>query len=331
MRWGPPADPRRWVRRAASLSALALALGALPLLLPPALLLGGALDLARGARLARVRTALMVAALVVAEALGVLAAAGVWVRWRLDGDLEAWLTRNYALQRRWNHALSEALTRLFDLRWEVEGGELLDRGPLLVFVRHVSSADTLLPVVQVAVRRGFDLRYVLKHELSADPCLDIVGRRLPNAFVRRGEGPQEVQKVAALADHLGPRDAVILFPEGTRYSEEARARRVAELASGDPAVLAVARTLRHTLPPRTGGALALLGRAPQADVVFCAHTGFEGTRRLDDLLSGRLIGQRVRVWFWRVPAAEVPPGEAAQRLWLMQQWARVDEVVGRRP
>lgn len=322
------ADPRRWTRRLVTLSGLALAWVSLPVLLPLALLLGAAVDTLRRSRLARVRTALMVAALVVAEGVGVLAAAGVWVRWRWDQDAEAWLRRNYALQRRWNLLLSQALTGLFALRWEVQGAEALDRGPLLVLIRHVSTADTVLPVVLLSVERGFNLRYVLKHELSLDPCLDIVGRRLPNAFVRRGEGGAEVDKVAALADNLGPRDAVVLFPEGTRFSEEARARRLAELAGGDPELLALARGLRHTLPPKTAGALALLRRAPQADVVFCAHTGFEGTRRLDDLLAGRLIGQTIRVRFSRVPAAEIPQGELATRRWLMARWGQLDAQVG---
>ena len=38
----------------------------------------------------------------------------------------------------------------------------------------------------VAREARIRLRYVLKHELRWDPCLDIVGWRLPNAFVRRG-------------------------------------------------------------------------------------------------------------------------------------------------
>ena len=69
----------------------------------------------------------------------------------------------------------------------------------------------------------FRLRYVLKRELLWDPCLDLVGNRLPNAFVRRGVGdPGEIARVAALARGLERDEGVVLFPEGTRFTPERR-------------------------------------------------------------------------------------------------------------
>ena len=57
--------------------------------------------------------------------------------------------------------------------------------------------DTVLPVVFFALPTGVRLRYVLKRELLFDPCLDIVGQRLPNYFARRGAGATE-QEVAGV-------------------------------------------------------------------------------------------------------------------------------------
>ena len=87
--------------------------------------------------------------------------------------------------------------RVFALRTVIEGEDAIEPGPILVFIRHVSQADTLLPVVLITRRHGIALRFVLKQELLWDPCLDIVGHRLPNVFVRRGSGESE-REIAAV-------------------------------------------------------------------------------------------------------------------------------------
>jgi 1-acyl-sn-glycerol-3-phosphate acyltransferase len=86
--------------------------------------------------------------------------------------------------------------------------------------------DTMLPAHLVANPTGFRLRYVLKKELLADPTLDIGGNRLPNYFINRGAGDsaKETEAVRRLASDLGSNDGVLIYPEGTRYSEEKRLR-----------------------------------------------------------------------------------------------------------
>jgi 1-acyl-sn-glycerol-3-phosphate acyltransferase len=167
---------------------------------------------------------------------------------------------------------------------------------------------------------------VLKHELLWDPSLDLVGHRIPNAFVRRGSGDsaREAARVAALADDLGPRDAVVLYPEGTRFSPARRDRALEALAREDPARHARVQSLRSVLPVRPGGVLALLARAPAADVLFCVHRGWEATASLGALVRGAMRGARVDVLLWRVPAAEVPREPEAALRWLDAQWARAD-------
>jgi hypothetical protein len=73
-----------------------------------------------------------------------------------------------------------------------------------------------------------------------------------------------------------------------------------------------------------GGPLALLEHAASADVVFCAHVGFEPVTRTVDLLRGGLAGRTVRVSFWRVPRGEVPVTRAHRAAWLFDQWERMD-------
>ena len=52
--------------------------------------------------------------------------------------------------------------------------------------RHASLADSLVSAWVITSVAGMNPRYVLKRELLVDPCLDIVGNRLPNHFLDRG-------------------------------------------------------------------------------------------------------------------------------------------------
>ena len=92
-----------------------------------------------------------------------------------------------------------------------------------------------------------------------------------------------------------------------------------------------ARRLRHVLLPRRGGPFALLEanrhREVPADIVFCAHTGFEGSARLSDLAHGRLVGTTVRAHLWRVPAEAVPEDLSERKRWLWDEWEKVELYV----
>ena len=318
---------RRWARRAVSFPLLAISLIALCALAPLLAAVLSIADLARGARFAGVRGLLLLIWLLGCEVAGLLGALGLWLRdlARSPRGGETFLRANAALQSWWNGLLFSGAARLFALRVECEGGEALSRGPILLLVRHASTGDALLPLL-FGGPRGLAFRFVLKRGLLWDPCLDVVGQRLPNAFVRRGSDPQgDLATLRSLATGLGPRDAVVLFPEGTRFSPARRAALLETLErKGDRPALERARSLRRVLPPRSGGALALLEAAPDTDVVFCAHRGLEGMRSVRDFGSGALVGAILRVRFWRVPRAQVPDDRDQRLAWLHAEWTKVD-------
>lgn len=285
-------------------------------------------DLVRANRLSGVRSGLALTHYLIGETIGLAASAVLTPLLWLAPERAAAL--HFRLQCFWARWLLGGATRLFDLRIDVEGVELLRDGPVLLLFRHASVVDTLLPAALVSSRTGLRLRYVLKRELLWDPCLDVVGQRLPNAFVRRGRGgdQEEIARVRDLARGLGARDGVLVYPEGTRFTPARRERAIARLTeSADPKHVERARSLHHVLPPRLGGTLALLEAAPEADVVFGAHTGLESLRSLGQLWSGALVGRRVRLAFRRVPAAEIPATRAERIEWLYDEWQRVDDWI----
>jgi hypothetical protein len=48
---------------------------------------------------------------------------------------------------------------------------------------------------------------------------------------------------------------------------------------------------------------------------------------LPALVAGKLVGRTIRVWMWRVSAADVPRDAEGRADWLYAQWQRVDREV----
>jgi 1-acyl-sn-glycerol-3-phosphate acyltransferase len=312
----------------------ALTTVALPVLAAAALLV----DVWRRATGGRPRVAVRLVAMLwvylAMEMAGILGLLGIWLLAGPPGEARRrrivdW---TYAVQSAWASALFWSLRRLFSLRLDVEGDDVVKPGPVLVLMRHASIVDTLLPSVLVTRAHGVRLRYVLKQQLLFDPCLDIAGGRLPNAFVRRGSGDseREIARVRALARDLGANEGVLIYPEGTRFTEEGRRHVLEHLARNGGELHRRAQAMTNVLPPRLGGTLALLEGNDQADVVICAHHGLEGLARVKDIWNGDLVGRCIAVCFWRRPRAQLPASRDERVRWLLQEWEQVDAWINRR-
>jgi 1-acyl-sn-glycerol-3-phosphate acyltransferase len=321
-----------WPRRLLTVP-LALLLGTSAILAIPLWAAAGlAWDVLAGAArtLPRTRALAFFALYFACEAAGILAAAALWVvaLGGRFGGRERWLERNAALQRLWSGALFHGSRRLFAMTVSTEGLRLADDAPFLLFARHASVADTVLAAAFVANPRRLLLRYVLKRELFWDPCLDIVGRRLPNAFVRRrGPGLEaEVAAVAGLAHGLDARSAVLIYPEGKRFSDPRRAAAVDALREkGENELARIATGFRNVLPPRLRGPLALLDAAKGIDVVLLEHTGFEGAASFPEFWHGALVGGKLHVRLRRFPASTIP--DEGRDRWLFERWAEMDRWI----
>jgi 1-acyl-sn-glycerol-3-phosphate acyltransferase len=320
---------RRIVTIPLLLTATVAVTGALPLLLPLALLMS-ALPEWRGAA----RTLLFVLAYLWCETAGVVVAGALWMKHllptRRSRRWPRFLDDNHRLQCAWARTLMRAAAAIFRLSFEVDGKAALEGPGGIMMARHASMADTVIPIVFYAIPSHIRLRYVLKHELLLDPCLDVVGNRLPNCFVDRDaeDAKPEIARIGELTRDLAADEGVLIFPEGTRFSPQRRARIVARLAERvDAAERARFERWTELLPPKLGGPLALLDTNPGRDLVFCASTGFEGSTHFSTLVNGAWTGARIRVRFWRVPFAEIPAGLGARRAFLYDQWDRMHETV----
>jgi len=330
---GHESKSERWRRRAITLPAMVLVLPVLLALLPVLLAAALLFDLLFGRCASATRLLLFAIHYAICECLGLLASLGLWLLERLQPDPERSLSRHYALQRWWAGSLFAGVRILFGVRVQATGAERLAPGPLLVFIRHTSVVDTLLPALTLSRRHRLRLRYVLKRELLWDPCLDVVGHRLPNVFVRRGsaDGAAEITRVAQLGQGMKPDEGVLIYPEGTRATRARRERALERIESGDDrGRLERARRLRHVLPARIGGPLALLEAAPGTDVLLMAHVGLEDVSHLRDVLRGGLVGRRIDVRFWRLPRADIPTEREAQIRWLDAAWQRMDDWIDER-
>lgn len=330
-----PADPldpptgalrRRLVTVPALYMAWLLCLGLLPVLA----VLGLVVDGCRRARgLPTVRLVAFVAVYLSYEAVGVVAAAWLWVTrpFRPAG----WAARNRRLQHWWTGGLVRAAGPVLGLRVQLESsgagsGASSSAPPVIVLSRHVSIVDSLLPAYVLGVGQGRHLRYVLTKGLRLDPCLDIVGHRLPNHFVDRGaaDSSGDLAALDRLGRDLGAGDAVVVFPEGGLYTPDRRARAVARLEAGGSARAETAMRLQRLLPPRPAGTLALLAAAPDADVVIFAHDGFEPLGSLRRLWRVLPLTEPVRLHLVHHQRATVPEDDEARIRWLDEQWAAMD-------
>jgi 1-acyl-sn-glycerol-3-phosphate acyltransferase len=282
------------------------------------------------------------------ESLGVVALFALWVLsgfgWGLGRDhfrrahvlLVGWYLRGLVGSaakvlglRLVNEAVPDDLAIRHPLR------EVPDVGvrPVLVFSRHAGAGDSLILVHLLVNTYGRRPRIVLKDLLQLDPCVDIVLNRLPSRFISPDPAPGAgvVDSIRALAHGLERDGALILFPEGGNFSERRRRDAIERLGrAGLVDAAQAAESLQHVLPPRPGGAFAAIDAAPDADVLFVAHTGLEQLSSVRDLWSGLPMDREVRLSWWTVRADEVPHDPDERARWLTEWWALLDSWIDQR-
>ena len=331
----PDAGPRgaRLARRLRGMALEWLGFVALTLTFPLLLVVAGAVDLVLWIASRKPWVAVRLLAFLWWFLLGSLRGElGLARLWIASGGRDTPARRRgvYRLRQRWMGDLFDGVRRLFGLRLEVEGLEDVAPGPVLILMRHASIIDNTMPDALIGRAHGLGLRFVLKRELQMIPPFDIGGRWVPTIFVRRGSGDtaRELDDLRLLGRDLTPEEGILLYPEGTRHTP-AKLRRAQEIvAERQPHVAPLANRLRNVLPPRLGGALALLEETRGTDVVFCGHVGFDGFQYVSDVWAGRLVGTTIRVRFWRHAAGTIPAGEQALTEWLYAQWQVLDDWVG---
>ena len=314
-------------RRLISISSLFVAAAALLVLLPIWLPIAVVVDLARiRLRLPIARLLLFALGWAWLETSGVVIAFGLWVAGQ-SSNREV----HYRLQTWWAANVLGVLRATTGVRVTADHVDQLGPGPAVLLCRHASLADSLVSAWVLTSLAEMHPRYVLKRELLVDPCLDIVGNRLPNHFLDRDAADSEVelQALTRLSSGMAGRDIAVIFPEGTRASPTKRQRALERLGERDPIRAQDLQALRHLLPPRPAGSAALIEGAPDADVVIAWHVGFDGLDTFGGIL--RHLAHKpppVRFDARRVARCDVPVG-AAFTEWLDSVWLQADRDVQR--
>jgi 1-acyl-sn-glycerol-3-phosphate acyltransferase len=200
--------------------------------------------------------------------------------------------------------------------------------PLLFFSRHAGPGDTILLIDRLLTRFDRFPSVVFKQSVAIDPCVDLIGHRLPHAVLDTSDQQECEALIEKVANGLGSRGVLLLFPEGGNFTAERRRRAVRKLwRTGLRREAAQADRMSHVLPPRPTGALAALRGNPRADVIFAAHSGLGLAAFPREIWRETPLGKTFNTHMWLSPAAEHPLEPDAQVAWIYDWWKRLDEWI----
>ncbi|MFV9672989.1 MAG: 1-acyl-sn-glycerol-3-phosphate acyltransferase [Acidimicrobiia bacterium] len=262
------------------------------------------------------------------EVLGLIVVLDLWVVSGFGAKVRDPRFRkiHYAVLGWWISAMSRGVQSALGLTIEHPRNPPID-GPVIVFSRHAGPGDSIFLAGTLLHEFGRYPRIVGKKELEFAPFFDIMGHRLPMRFIRPHPKQRELalEAVRDAASGLGPKDAFVLFPEGGNYTPKRKKRAIESLdRHGMTDQAEAARALHNLLPPHPSGALAAIGEAPDADVVFVAHTGTEDLTSMGVIWAGSPFDRTIKANYWHVEPADIPAGVEAQTRWLYEQWELVD-------
>lgn len=202
--------------------------------------------------------------------------------------------------------------------------------PLLVCCRHAGPGDSFTLMYALMHWYGREPRVVLKDSLAWDPAVDVLLNRLPSRFIsaKGGPGDDVERQIGALASDLDENDAFVIFPEGGNFTPKRRQRAIDKLRRlGLEKMASRAENMSNVLAPRPGGLLAALEAAPDADVIFVAHTGLDHLLTVADLWRELPMDKRIIMRWWRVPRYQIPSGREERIDWLFSQWEQIDRWI----
>ena len=269
------------------------------------------------------------------EAVALLGLLGLWV----SSGVGAWMETpriqdaHYRLMAWWLRGLWSAAYRTFHLTVAVEPETEPGPGPILAFSRHGGVANLMILLTTLVLDYDLRPRVIMLDKFQWEPVLNALLNRIPNVFIRQGAVHRDatIDAIGAVARGLGSHDAFVLFPEGHDFSLPRRKAAIDNLRQrGHEELAGKADQMANVMAPRIGGVTAAIAAAPEADVVFVAHTLFEVVGTVTH--AWRRIPLEAPVWvcFWRVPAADVPHDRAEVGRWLYAWWAHIDAWIAGR-
>ena len=326
--------PPRWVRRVVLTPVAWVLICALVCLMPLVLVVAALLDPLGTGRHRALRVLWMATVYLAMEAVGLVVLFGLWLGagfgWKIRGPF--FQRVHYQLTGRYLRVLYHQARFTLRVRVAVVGTDpdvAAPGRPALVFSRHAGPGDSFLLIHALVNWFHREPRIVLKSSLQWDPVIDVILNRLPSRFITVGrDGDRAERFIGELATGLDENDALVLFPEGGNFTPARRTRAIQRLRRlGLHAMADRAEQMRNVLAPRPGGTLAALDAAPDAGVIWVAHTGVDRMITVADVWRGLPLDTTITMRWWRVEPDEVPQGHDARVEWLFEWWARIDEWI----
>jgi 1-acyl-sn-glycerol-3-phosphate acyltransferase len=271
-----------------------------------------------------------------AHELGALAGCGAL--WLLSGfgvriRAPRFRRLHYRLLHWYVHGLASRVLELLDIEVapqvpdDVRVALQRDR-PLVFLSRHAGPGDTLLLIDLLLCRYDRLPSVVFKDTLAIDPCIDLIGHRLPHAILDTANREESEARIKQVTANLDPRGILVLFPEGGNFTAERRRNALRNLwRKGRSHEAEQASEMHHVMPPKPGGALAALAANRDADVIFGAHTGLGLAAFPGEIWRRTPIGKTLTERMWVVPSQDRPADPDDQVQWLYDWWRRIDEWV----
>lgn len=271
-----------------------------------------------------------------AHELGVLVAcAGLWLLSGFGAAMRSPRIErlHYRLLRWFVHGLAQRVLELLGI--QVAPGPtaeaahaLATERPLLFLSRHAGPADTLLLIDELLWRYDRRPSVVFKQALTLDPCVDLIGHRLPHAILDTSDSERSEAEIRKVTAQMGARGVLVLFPEGGNFTPERRRQALRRLRrKGRRREAAAGESMAHMMPPHPAGAIAAFRGSGDTDVIFAAHTGLGLGAFPRELWRRPPIGRTLHTRMWLAPAPERPKDQERQAEWLYEWWQRLDQWV----